>query len=138
MGLGDGGALPPEVISTPAAQQRIVVLGDMLQAALSACRFQWTPWLHGLDSPICALVAQGSSAHLTFPTLEGSLIGGFASRAASTGGQNGVVTNDALTAPTGELALYMARFIIAVHGGTLAVTSNRRTEALELVLPLAP
>jgi hypothetical protein len=136
--LGDAGTLPPELMAAPAAQQRIVVLGDMLQAALSACCFQWTPWLHGLGDPICQLAAQGQTARLIFQALDGPLIEAFARRVEPAGGQSGVAANDALAASTGELALWMARFIIAVHGGTLAVTSDQGARALEVVLPLAP
>ena len=45
------------------------------------------------------------------------------------------ILEEALTTPTSALALWLARFILLLHGGTLTVVPGGNGEGLHLTLP---
>jgi hypothetical protein len=135
--LGDAGALPVGFTTGPDSEARVVAMGDMLQAAVAACCFQWTPWLHATAEPIGVLAAGERTITLTFPILD-PVAGGFSPKLARVPARGmRTVLEEALTTPTSELALWLARFIILLHGGTLTAEPGRSGDCLCLNLPRA-
>jgi hypothetical protein len=67
--------LPADFVASPAAEARMVSMGDMLQAAVAACCFQWTPWLQATANPIGRLSASAHSVEVSFPIIDPALAG---------------------------------------------------------------
>jgi hypothetical protein len=135
--LDDQTAQAPTPPNGPAAEGRIVALGDMLHAALAACFFQWTPWLHPRSDRPCRLVPRGRGTCVLFPVVDRVMVTGFAERLR----QNfGAGTHPALheprTIPTGDLALWIAQFIVRLHGGCLTIDLEAPEPAISVCLPL--
>ena len=135
---GEGGTWSNVVAGSPVAGARLMAMGDMLQAAAAACCFQWTPWLHPPAEPICGLAATDQALLLSFPVIDAALAAGFTQKLALLpGAAVHPVLQEALTTTTSEFALWLARFIITLHGGSIALVPGRGGQSLQVNLPLS-
>ncbi len=137
--LASDGPLPPHLMDASLRAGRLVVMGDLLQAALAACCFQWSAALHpaqGLEHITAR--CEERALDLCFAPLDREALGGFARRLRLVGPQP---PHPAVEAGPGisttELALWMARFIVVLHGGTLAIDADDPDLKLHVRLPLA-
>ncbi len=128
---------PAFLVAPPSA--RVVVMGDMLAAALTPCFFQWSPW-----STTCVRAAQATvrvadrSVVLRFPADDVEALAGMARRLNEQADDaRHPVLRNILSVPTTELALWLARFIVHLHGGTLSIDANDPDLAVEVRLPTA-
>jgi hypothetical protein len=114
-------------------------MGDMLAAALSALFFQWTPWL--LENHHAQRLSFGLREHaliLAIPADDTESVASFARRLAnSQRNPLASIHQNALAVTTTELALWLARFIVTLHGGTVTAHPDDPTLSLRITLPTA-
>jgi hypothetical protein len=135
--LGEQGALPVGLSEGPAGRAHVVAMGDMLHAAVAACCFQWTPWLFSPADPVCAASILDQAVLLSFPVLDRAMAARYVQKLPLLSGPSvHPVLQEALTTPTSELALWLARFIVALHGGSLSVAAGAAGDFLLIHLPL--
>ncbi len=116
----------------------ILVLGDALVAALGAFYFQWTPWMtaHTQASQMTAQITD-QQLTLAFPADDTESVASFARRLHSKeSGPLASVADQALSLTTTELALWMARFIVLIHGGGVNADPNDPLLTLRVTLPI--
>ena len=116
----------------------VVAFGDQLAAALSVFYFQWTPWLNPHQAASGLSIRRDSDrVIIEIPTDDTESVAGFARRLHSTEASPiASIVDRELSITTAELALWMARFVTMVHGGTVNVDPNDPQLTLRITLPL--
>jgi hypothetical protein len=137
--LKAGDARPTRLLEIPQSQ-RVLTLGDMLQAAVAAFYFQWTPWYHEHCGAAKAWFrGTEEEIELVFPADDTEIVGAFARRLRQDEETAlAEVIEKALCIATAELALWMARFIVGIHGGRVHVDVDDPELAVHVRLPLIP
>ncbi|MBL4702154.1 MAG: hypothetical protein JKX85_12950 [Phycisphaeraceae bacterium] len=133
----DNQELDPSALLASTDQARVLSMGDMLGTALAVCFFQWTPSSQPQTQILQACITHHHrSVCLHIPSDNAEMINQFAN-------QLNVASDDPLSVPldqhlttcTGTVALWLARHIIIIHGGNLAVDANNPTLSLTVTLP---
>ncbi|MCC6580442.1 MAG: hypothetical protein IT440_08370 [Phycisphaeraceae bacterium] len=119
-----------------AGEARLVVLGDMLPAAMGACYYQWARELHSATRAADARIHQrANQVDLVVPADDVESLAAVARRLVR--GDNAMP--ELLERPTSltaaEMALWLARHIILVHGGTFSIDPNDPDLAIRISLP---
>ena len=133
----DNQELDTSDLLTSAAQARVLSMGDMLGTALAVCFFQWTPWSQPHTQATQTTVTHHPhSVCLHIPGDNMEMIRQFASQLNTASDDPlSIPLDQHLTTCTGTLALWLARHIIIIHGGNLAVDTNNPTNSLTVTLP---
>ncbi len=130
---------PPNKLLETTAQLDVLTLGDMLGPALSTFYCQWTPWLHSHENAANATAdLNDGQIYLTIPADDTELISHWGLHLNQT--DHCPITqilSENLTASTAELALWLARHIILIHGGNVTVQSESSTPQIQITLPHA-
>ena len=136
--LPENHPFPSDNLIEQIGSSRVLAYGDQLTAALTAFYFQWTPW--STDHTNAARVSASlSKSQITFkfPTDDTEPVAGFARRLHSQETDPLVsLADQILSSTTTELALWMARFVILIHGGAVNVDPNDPGLTLQVTLPL--
>ena len=117
---------------------KVIAFGEMLSAAVTCLYFQWSPQMHDHASASRA-TAQIDADRITLCIAadDGESVEAFARRIHSE--QHSAIraiTRHSLTTRTGELALWLARFVVRIHGGHVDVDPDDPDLTLRLTLPL--
>ncbi|HEX2973685.1 MAG TPA: hypothetical protein VHP11_15225 [Tepidisphaeraceae bacterium] len=116
----------------------VPTLGVMLSAAVAAFYFQWTPGCHAHQAASRARIRQAEGGiELSIPADDVGLAMAFAERMRE--GETvatAAMIDTTASVPTAELVLWIARFIVQVHGGTVEVDSGESSAAYRIGLPL--
>ena len=134
--LGDA----PVPVALPAEPDgaKVVVFGEMLSAAVTCFYFQWSPHMHEhAAASRAAAQIEDDRITLSFAADDGDSVEAFANHLHSE--QHGAiqaVARQSLATRTGELALWLARFVVLIHGGDVDVDPGDPDLTLRLTLPL--
>ncbi len=129
---------PPPALTNLPADARVLVMGDMLPAALSAFFFQWTPQLTDLHRARQLRVqVQETCCVVDIPADDQEVVASFARRlqSPSDAGLTALVETN-LSITTSELAFWLARHIVRVHGGYVTADPHDPDLNVRVVLPL--
>jgi hypothetical protein len=134
-GVEPAGALPELLAAVE--QLSVVSLGDMLAAAISAFYFQWTPWLIPNDRAVnLSFGVAPDRLTLAIPADDTESIASFARRLTSSECDPlASIPEGALAITTTELALWLARFIVVIHGGTVTAHPDDPTLSVRITVP---
>lgn len=128
----------PEQLLVNSNNTRVVAMGDMLGVALSACYCQWTPWSQEHHNASHATLTKSNhQVILHFPADNVEIIGQFARQLASSQPDEplSIPLEQHLTTTTGTMALWLARHIIIIHGGHIAINADQPQDGLFITLP---
>jgi len=118
---------------------RVLAYGDQLTAALTAFYFQWTPWSTNHTNAARVSASLGKN-QITFNFAADDIepVARFARRLHSQETDPlASLADQILSSTTTELALWMARFVVLIHGGTVDANPNDPDLTLRIMLPLA-
>lgn len=137
--LGEGQSVPPALKPDRVAAGSVSMLGDQLIAALTAFYFQWTPGLHPHDQAAqVKLEVATDRLILSFPADNRTSAASFAKHLAGAGPSHpDFSTEKALSLTTTELALWLARFTVLIHGGLVEIDPADPAMSVRVTLPLA-
>lgn len=134
--------IPPGLGGEELQSLQVIALGDMLEAALATFFFQWTPCCQPLDHVLHA-TASGrieqtqTVAECVFPLEKQTLNESAVERLQALDPWQPLPEIDnELTASTTELALWLARNIVLIHGGTIGITRLDGLRCLHVRLPV--
>lgn len=135
--LGEESSPPAGLQSPDCAARRTVVLGDELSCAIATFYFQWTPWCHDHGKAAGARIEfNDDSFTLLIPTDDAEPVASFARQLADMPNDQALPpSGDSLSVSTCELALWLARFIVLIHGGMVRVDPNDPHLMLRVSLP---
>ena len=121
-----------------AKTDKIVALGDQLGAALAVFYFQWTPCLNEhRHAAELSVYHEVDCLSFEIPADDTESVASFARRLHSSEvSPIASIVEQQLSITTTELALWMARFIVMIHGGTVDANPNDPRLALRVSLPL--
>lgn len=117
---------------------RVVAMGDMLGVALCAFYCQWSPWAQSHANAAQATVqinARQIALHIPADDLES--VSQFAQQLDATREDEplSLPLQQCLTTSTCTMALWLARHIIIVHGGSVSIDPNHPQDSLTIYLP---
>jgi hypothetical protein len=135
--LGEEATLPGGLVHPRGDDRMVVGMGDQLQAAIAAFYFQWTPWCHEHVRAAAARVdITEDSVHLRIAADDVESVAAFARGVEAMNDDAALPPRpDRLSITTCEMALWLARFIIELHGGAVRIDPNDPELALEVSLP---
>ncbi|MBI1336922.1 MAG: hypothetical protein GC164_08170 [Phycisphaera sp.] len=126
---------PDNLVNLP--ERLIVCMGDSLIHALSSFYFQWTPWNtpHTRAAKATAKTLD-NAVRITIPSDDTEHVASFARniKALKADATRSMVESP-LTVSTTELALWLARFIVELHGGEVNIDPNDPELAFTIYLP---
>ena len=121
-------------------QETLVILGDTLSAAIAVLYFQWTDHLgHTLPQELSLSIdtlSTGRAMVLTIPATGGEDVESFCKTLEQGEESLEKTLQQDVSISTVELALWLARAIIQVHGGVLCSERAGEQQALKVYLPL--
>jgi hypothetical protein len=128
----------PDNLIADTVDARVVAMGDMLGVALCAFYCQWTPWSqdhHNAANTTSRL--NRSELTMTIPADNVDILRQFAIQLANAQDEDPLDTplNQHLTTSTGTMALWLARHILIVHGGSMCVDQDAPEKGVTIVLP---
>lgn len=133
-------SLPPQKVADALGAQRVIALGNTLGAAISAFYFQWTPWMHP-HGRVAGISVKSSHNRVTlgFPADDTEAVASFARRLqADPASAMSSISEQVLSTTTTELALWMARMIVLIHGGWVDADPDDPGVTIRVTLPLVP
>lgn len=115
-----------------------VMLGDQLPAAISTFFFQWTRWLQPENAVLRAsAIWMADILRLRFPADNLESVAMFARNLAGLNAENPFPPGgDNLASTTCESALWLARFIVMIHGGAVHIHPDDPELNLDIYLPM--
>lgn len=136
--LGEEHPAPPSGVCGEFGDAKLVAYGDQLSAALAVFYFQWTPWASP-HKGASRVSIRGGERRVVFeiPADDTESVAGFARRLHS--GEASPIASIAdrvLSITTAELAFWMARFVVMIHGGVVEVDPNDPLLTLRVALPV--
>jgi|GEM_PF-2556580 len=134
-----GGTLPdPQQIVDNMVDESLLSMGDMLGTAISTFYFQWTPWQSEHEAASrSTMCCRDGLLEISIPADNTEDVASFARKL---GGFHASVfehiIESALSISTAELAFWLARHILIVHGGSVTVDPNDPDLTAKITLPV--
>lgn len=129
--------LPPGVFE-PLDGKNALVYADPLVAALAGFYFQWTPWLNPhTNASRLQVYVDDDRFTISFPADDPESVASFARRLHSReASPMTAMLEQELSVTTTEFVLWLARFIVLIHGGCVDVNPNDPLLTLHVTLPI--